>query len=261
MKKPSFFGALLWLVIIWACIGFIYTPHDPQSQAFTTERLTGPSAGHLLGIDGLGRDLFSCIWVGSANSIAMGLLATLGNLLIAGAFLYTEQRSPAWFSRLLLSFISGWLAIPVLFIALLLLVYFEQGPKTLIIAAALGNVPFTFRQLRVLWRHQKETLYVQASRVLGSRSWNLFRKTIWPNLRPDVVGLSKLIFAFSLLEVSGLAFLGLMGDPDFAELGSILRQNKSYLLADPWQVIWPGVFLSGVLWLVQLSRSEAETWS
>ena len=257
-RRTPLFDIFLGLVLLWACIGLLYTPYDPLSQAFTNDRLSGPSTGHWLGIDGLGRDLFSRIWLGSGNSILMGMIATFGNLLLSSLLLTIEQRSPSWFSRLLLSFIAGWLAIPVLFIALLLLVYIEQGPTTLIIAAALGNVPFTFRQLRVLWRHLKETLYVQASRVIGSRSWNLFRKTIWPNLKPDVVGLGKLIFAFSLLEVSGLAFLGLIGDPDFAELGSILRQNKSYLLANPWQIIWPGVFLSGILLLVQLSRSEAD---
>ena len=256
-RRTPLFDIFLGLVLLWACIGLLYTPYDPLSQAFTNDRLNGPSIGHWLGIDGLGRDLFSRIWRGSGNSILMGMIATFGNFLLSSLLLTIEQRSPSWFSRLLLSFIAGWLAIPVLFIALLLLVYIEQGPTTLIIAAALGNVPFTFRQLRVLWRHLKETLYVQASRVIGSRSWNRFRKTIWPNLKPDVVGLGKLIFAFSLLEVSGLAFLGLIGDPDFAELGSILRQNKSYLLANPWQIIWPGVFLSGILLLVQLSRSEA----
>ena len=258
MNRTRLFDLVLGVVLLWALVGLFFTPYDPLSQAFTTDRLTGPSSEHWLGVDGLGRDLFSRIWLGTGNSISMGLLATVGNLVLAGLFLVCEQRAPDWLGRILLSFIAGWLAIPVLFIALLLLVYFDQGPTTLIIAAALGNVPFAFRQLRVLWRHQKETLYVQASLVLGSRSWRLFLKTIWPNLRPDIAGLSKLIFAFSVLEVSGLAFLGLIGDPDFAELGSILRQNKSYLLADPWQVIWPGVFLSGVLLLVQLSRSEAE---
>jgi len=256
--RARIFDLLLGLVLIWALAGLFFTPFDPLSQAFTEDRLSGPTSSHWLGIDGLGRDLFSRIWLGSGHSIIMALAATAGNLLLAGGLLFLEQKAPAWCSRFLLSFIAGWLAIPVLFIALLLLVYFDQGPGTLVVAAALGNVPFAFRQLRVLWRHQKETLYVQASRVLGSRSWNLFRKTIWPNLRPDVSGLGKLIFAFSMLEVSGLAFLGLVGDPDFAELGSILRQNKSYLLADPWQVVWPGLFLSGILLLVQLSRSEAE---
>lgn len=247
---------MLGAVAIWAFAGLIHTPFDPLSQAFTAERLAGPSPGHWLGIDGLGRDLYSRIWLGSGNSVSMGIIAMAGNLILASALLLLEQRAPGWLSRLILSTISGWLAIPVLFIALILLIYFKQGPATLIFAVALGNVPFSFRQLRVLWLHQKETLYVQASRVLGARSWKLLQKTIWPNMQPDVVGLAKLIFSFSVLEISGLAFLGLMGDPDFAELGSILRQNKSYLLADPLQVVWPGVFLSGILLLVQLSRSR-----
>ena len=256
MKASRIFDLLLGAVALWAFVGLIYTPFDPLSQAFTAERLAGPSPGHWLGIDGLGRDLYSRIWLGSGNSISMGFIAMAGNLMLAGAILLLEQRAPGWMSRLILSTISGWLAIPVLFIALILLIYFEQGPATLMVAVALGNVPFTFRQLRVLWLHQKETLYVQASRVLGARSWKLLQKTIWPNLQPDVFGLAKLIFSFSVLEISGLAFLGLMGDPDFAELGSILRQNKSYILADPLQVVWPGVFLSGILLLVQLSRSR-----
>ncbi|MBH53507.1 MAG: hypothetical protein CMI18_04075 [Opitutaceae bacterium] len=258
MNRTRLFELLLGLILLWAFVGFFYTPLDPLSQDYTGNRLSGPSFSHLLGVDGLGRDLFSRIWLGSGHSILMGLVATVGNLALAALILFAEQKAPAWFSQFILSFVSGWLAIPVIFIALLLLVFLEQGPGTLVIAAALGNVPFTFRQLRVLWLYQKETLYVQASLVLGSQSWNLFRRTIWPNLKPDVSGLSKLIFAFSLLEVSGLAFLGLIGDPDFPELGSILRQNKSYLLADPWQVIWPGIFLSGILLLVQLSRSEQE---
>ncbi len=256
MKASRIFDCVLGAVFLWAIIGLFHTPFDPLAQAFTAERLAGPSPEHWLGIDGLGRDLYSRIWLGSGNSISMGLIAMAGNLLLAGALLLVEQRAPGWLSRFILSTVSGWLAIPVLFIALILLIYWEQGPVTLICAVALGNVPFAFRQLRVLWLHQRETLYVQASRVLGSRSWMLFRKTIWPNLQPDVVGLAKLAFSFSVLEISGLAFLGLIGDPDFSELGSILRQNKSYLLADPLQVVWPGVFLSGILLLVQLSRSR-----
>lgn len=61
-----------------------------------------------------------------------------------------------------------------------------------------------------------------------------------------------------MLEVSGLVFLAIIWDPNFAELGSVLRQNKSSLLVDLRQVIWPGAFLFGILWLVQLSRSEAD---
>ena len=132
-----------------------------------------------------------------------------GNLLLAGALLLLEQRAPGWLSRFILSTISGWLAIPVLFIAPDFIDLFQARtvyPDLCGWRWATCRLPS--RQLRVLWLHQKETLYVQASRVLGSRSWMLFRKTIWPNLQPDVLGLAKLVFSFSVLEISGLAFLG-----------------------------------------------------
>ncbi len=247
---------LLVAVIAWALIGLLYTPYDSYAQDYTGRVFEKPSLEHWFGIDALGRDQFSRIWQGSGSSVSMGVIATLANLLIAGLLLVVEQNSPPWLKRAIQSIVAGWLAIPVMFVALLFLVYFSQGPGVLIAAAALGNVPFTFRQLRILWLHQKETLYVKASVVLGSRSWGLFRKTIWPNLKPDVWGLSRLVFAFSVLEISGLAFLGLLGDPDFPELGSILRFNKSYITTDWLQIFWPVLFLSGILFIVQLTRAK-----
>ena len=71
------------------------------------------------------------------------------------------------------------------------------------------------------------------------------------------MGLAKLILAISILELSGLAFLGLIGDPDFPELGAILKQNQSYLFRNPMLVAWPGLILSTLLFLVHLSKSRS----
>ena len=51
----------------------------------------------------------------------------------------------------------------------------------------------------------------------------------------------------------GLTFLGLTGDPDYAELGAMLRQNQAYLFQQPMLVVWPGILLSGLLLVVHLS--------
>jgi ABC-type dipeptide/oligopeptide/nickel transport system permease subunit len=66
--------------------------------------------------------------------------------------------------------------------------------------------------------------------------------------------LCRLLFAISALELSGLAFLGLIGDPDFAELGSILKQNQAYVYQAPMLVVLPGSFLSLILLSVHLTR-------
>jgi len=257
-KHRSIWQWILAVGIALALVALLWTPYDTQSQAFAEMKLAGSSWAHWMGLDGLGRDLFSRVWLGTANSIWMGGVAMLGNLLLASALLWMEQKSPPWLSRLFLSFIAGWLAIPVVFIGLILLIFMNQSPGTLVLAAILGNVPFSFRQIRILWLHEKEALYIQASRVVGADAWRIFRRNAWPNLWPDLASLAKLIFSFAVLELSGLAFLGLIGDPDFPELGAMLRQNRSDLFLAPQTVIWPGLALVGLLGLVQLSRGKKD---
>jgi peptide/nickel transport system permease protein len=113
-----------------------------------------------------------------------------------------------------------------------------------------GGAPFGYRQLRTMWLEQTGALYVLASRALGAQPWHIGWFTIWPNIRPQVAALARLMFAVGVLELSGLSFLGLAGDPDLVELGALLRQNQSELFLQPWLVIWPGVVLSGLLLLV-----------
>ena len=249
---------LVWIVLGLAILGLFYTPYDPGEQQFRESAFAEPSWNHWFGIDGLGRDFGSRLWRGAGNSVAMGLAALFLNFAFAGSLLLPEQRGPAWMGRLIGLAIGVWVAVPVIFIGLVLLVFLRPSPGALVLAAALGNVPLAFRQLRVMWVEQGRAPYVEASVVLGAEGWFLFRYTIWPNLKADLIALSKLVFAISLLELSGLAFLGLLGDPDFPELGSLLRQNQAYLFKDPGLVVWPGILLSGILLLVHLSRTSLD---
>jgi peptide/nickel transport system permease protein len=156
--------------------------------------------------------------------------------------------------------VSAGLALPVLFVGLVLLVFLPQSPWTLVLACALGGVPFGFRQLRVMWIEQAGALHVVASRALGGTRAHIVRFAIWPNLRPQAVALTKLLFAAGVLELSGLSFLGLSGDPDFAELGSILKWHQKFLLSgQPALVLWPGLLLSGLLLVVHLSNVRSRT--
>lgn len=248
----------LGLLVAVLLAGLFYTPHDPMAQSFLEERLTGPSWEHPMGVDGLGRDVASRIWIGGAHTLLMGIAATCGAWLAALVLLVVEQSGPGLVRRAIRQTVGVWIAVPVLFVGLLLLVFLRPSPETLVLAAGAGSVPLVFRQLRVLWLEQKKAEYVTAGIVLGTGKWRLFHRNIWPNLRPDVWAVAKLVFALSVLELSGLAFLGLIGDPDFAELGALLRENQRYLFQRPSLAIWPGVVLSGLLIAVQLSGVRSE---
>jgi peptide/nickel transport system permease protein len=250
-------GAAGWLLsawIAWALFGLVWTPFDPQAQAFMEARLAGPAAGHWLGVDGLGRDVLSRVWCGSGWTVLLGGAAAAGALLAAAGMLALERRGPVAGRALLRSLAAAGLAMPVMLVGFVLLVFLPKSAWTLVLACAIGAAPFAFRQLRVLWGEQAGALHVLASRALGATRWHVGWFSIWPNLRPQAAALVRLLFAMSVLELSGLSFLGLTGDPDLPELGAILRQNQAEFFRQPWLVIWPGVLLSGLLLVVHVSN-------
>lgn len=241
--------------MVWSLGGLMYTPHDPMDQSFQAVMLGAERASsiHLLGFDGLGRDFFSRLWRGSGNTVGMACLSVALTCVMAVLLLLVANRMGRWAERVVPALISIWVTVPVVLIGLLLLLFLRPSPFSLVLAAALGTVPLAYRQMQVLWRDQANALYVESSIVIGTTGWDLFRKTIWPNLQPDILALLRMVFALAVLELSGLAFLGLIGDPDFPELGLILRQNLPYLGIQTDLLIWPGVLLSGILLSVHLA--------
>lgn len=249
--KPAHW--LLAGVLALVLAGLLWTPHGPGAQEFRAQALAAPSWAHPLGVDGLGRDQLSRVWRGTAHTAVMALAASAATLAGAGLLLAVARSLPRAPGQALDLAVSAWVAVPTIFSALVLIVFLAPSPATLVLAAAVGNVPLAYRQLRVAYLEQRDAPYAEASRALGANRWQFFRRTLWPNLWPDVQALGRLCFALAALELAGLAFLGLIGDPDFAELGAILRQNQPALARAPWLVVFPGAALSGLLLLVHLT--------
>ena len=256
-RIPRAPNVLLMLWIVGALAGLVWTPYDPHLQSFRDRVLAGPSTAHWFGIDWVGRDVLSRVWNGSGHTVVLGAAAALGSLAIAALLLAAERCGPRALAQIIRTLVSASLALPVFLVGLVLLVFLPPSPWTVVLGCALGGVPFAFRQLRVMWIEQTGALYVLASRALGGTRWHVAWFAIGPNIRPQAASLARLLFAMGVLEFAGLSFLGLNGDPDFTELGTMLRQNKDLLLSQPVLVLWPGMFLSGLLLVVHAAGRQA----
>jgi len=254
MKRGGVLSLVLGGWIVWAIAGLVWTPYDPRATAHLDIAGQGSSAAHWMGVDMLGRDVLSRVWHGSGQTVVLGGAAAAGALALAVLLLVVERRGPRAVRRLVRSLTAAALALPVVFVGMLLLVFLPASPWTLVLACALGGAPFAFRQLRVVWLEQVDALHVTASRALGAGWRHLLVFSLWPNLRPEAAALVRLLFAASVLELSGLSFLGLAGDPDLTELGALLRRHQGELFRQPTLVLWPGLFLSGLLLLVHLTN-------
>ncbi len=236
--------------------GKVFAPHDPYDQAFLGVDGNTFSWTHPFGIDHLGQDVFSRVWVGGANSLWFAFMASLSTMAIAGFLLVIERVGGRWVSQCIRSVVSLGIALPVLLLGLLFMIFLPREPMTLVWAIAIAGAPFAFRQLRVMWLEQQAAGYVVASRAIGGDRWHVVRFSILPNLKPQFVELWKVVYAIGILELSSLTFLGLGGDQNWAELGSLLRGYQKHLIVQPMLVVWPGLALCGVLLTIRQLRSE-----
>lgn len=237
-------------------LGLFWTPYDPYEQSFFDLRVSGSSPEHWLGVDRLGQDYLSRIWRGAANSILFAILGSVASLAVSGLLLTLQERGGLLLGKAVRSLVSFGIAMPAIFIGLLIVTFMERGGGALTIAIGVAGVPFAFRQLRVIWGELTSTAYYEASRAIGGSTRHRLYFTIWPNLWPQLLGLWKLVFAFALLELSSLTYLGLASDPNWAELGTLLREGQKLLIHSPAFVVWPGVVLCFTLGLVRWVDSE-----
>jgi peptide/nickel transport system permease protein len=207
-----------------------------------------PSLLHPFGTDPLSRDLLSRVVTGARVSLAVAFLAvalsmTLGALVGVAAGYLGDTVDAA-----LMRLVDGALAIPRLFLLLLVLAVWERVP-VLMLVVFIGTTGWfgTSRLVRAEVLRIREESFVQAAEALGARR----RRIIFRHLLPNAVG--PLLVAATLgvgdviLVEAGLSFLGLGVQPPTPSWGGMILDAKSVLVTAPWNAIFPGLAILGTV--------------
>ncbi|MCA9100470.1 MAG: ABC transporter permease [Planctomycetales bacterium] len=235
------------LLIVVGMIGVglaapLIAPYDPLELVATP--LEVPSAQHWLGTDSLGRDVLSRVIYGARTSIAaaavsvsVALAAGVSAGAVAGYF-------GGWIDTLIMRGIDVLLSFPGILVALLVVVALEPGWPSVMIAVGLINVPLFCRQARAAVLSIRHHDYVEAAIAAGADTGYVLTRAIMPNLVPRMIVLTTLALGTAIIEVAGLSFLGLSGEVDVAEWGTMLTVAKSHLRVSIWPALAPGLAIS-----------------
>jgi len=235
-------GGMVLTFVLAALLADFVSPY--AIQAAGGQVAAPPSSEHLLGTDALGKDVLTRVIHGSRLSLVAGLVSILLAVSIGapwGALAgYFGGRADA----LLMRSVDVALAFPSILIALLLAAAWQPSWFTVIVAVGLINVPSFARQVRATVLTVTQLEYVAASRALGASTVHILTHAILPALVSPIVVLATLSLGTAILEVAGLAFLGLGGDPTAAEWGSMLSQAKDFWSSNVWFAVAPGLAIS-----------------
>jgi peptide/nickel transport system permease protein len=226
------------VVVLCALTGTLFAPHDPAAQDLALG-VQGPGGGHLLGTDASGRDVLSRLIAGTRTAVLGPLVVVLGSAALGSLFGLAAGYRGGWVDSLTMRTVDLAYALPGLLLAIVILGVLGGGYPVAILVLLVLTVPYDTRIIRGAALHQRTLPYVDAARTLGLSPRRIMWRHIWPNLLPLLVANGFLNFAFTLVALSGLSFLGLGAGPASPDWGRSINDNLTLLQANPLATLAP----------------------
>ncbi|MFC6673426.1 ABC transporter permease [Marinobacterium aestuariivivens] len=204
-------------------------------------RFAGPSAEHWLGLDHLGRDVFSRLLYGGQFSVSIAAI-TLVLSAVVGTLLGTiSGRVGGIVDELIMRTVDLLISFPDVLVALFLVAILGPGYGTLILALVVtGWTPFA-RLARGLALEINAKDYIRAAEILNcSRSFIIIHHVI-PNVLRPLATIAFLRFGHKLITVGSLSFLGLGVQPPDTDWAAMLSEALPYLDRAPLLMLIPGL--------------------
>jgi peptide/nickel transport system permease protein len=248
-RKPlGAVGAVLLLAfIVVAILAPALATHDPDLNNYRA-RVKPPSAEHWFGTDGFGRDIYSRVVYGARLSMYVGVLATLLGTTLGALAGLLSGFSGGRIDQFIQRCADVLFTLPGLVLAMAIVTMLGPSMLNVVIAIAIPRLPSTNRVIRSAVLAAKESLYVEASRAIGCRSWRIMLRHLLPNVTAPYIVIATAGLSGAILVEASLSFLGLGVPPPAPSWGRMLSvEGMRYFETAPWMAIFPGIFISAAV--------------
>jgi peptide/nickel transport system permease protein len=186
-----------------------------------------PSAEAWLGLDNLGRDLFTRLLYGGRITLLVALAATLLAMVIGCTLGFTAAIAGGLVDTVLARAIDAVLGIPTLIFALVLLSVLGTSIPVLIGTIACLASTRVFRLSRAIGGNIVALDYFEAARLRGEGVPWLLAFEVLPNALAPLTAEFGLRLCANFLFIAALSFLGLGIQPPLADWGGMVRDNAA----------------------------------
>lgn len=253
------------LIGLWVMIGFSlliilgpflapYSPLEQNTDALLIPPAWAPNGGidHVLGTDGLGRDILSRVIHGSRVTFGISLFLVVLAMAVGIALGAFAGMSRGVQSSVLNHLLDSMMAIPTLLIAIIIVAILGPGLVNSMWAITLALIPQFIHFTRDAVRSEASKEYVIAARLDGASSLHIFIYSILPNLAEMLVVQGTLALSIAILDISALGFLNLGVQAPNAELGAMLSEGLDIAYIAPWSIAAPGAAIFLVIMSVNV---------
>src|SRR5262245_55720641 len=244
-------GLLIGAALACALLGVRVAPYDPLRYD-TRAILRGPSGGHWLGTDPLGRDVLSQLVGGARISMVVGVVSVGAGLAIGTAIGLGAGRRVGRLADLVMRAMDALLVFPSLVLAMAITAFLGVSLWNVIGALAVTFVPTFAIVVRGEVLSLREREFVASAWALGAGTGRVMWRHLLPSVSDVLLVQASVGIGAAILTEASLSFLGLGVPPPALSWGRMLREGYSYLLIAPWISIVPGAAIFLVVLAFQL---------
>lgn len=257
LRQPTLLFAYIFLVlvIVAALYPELFTDFDPY-RSIRGARLKPPGALYWFGTDHMGRDLFTRVVFGTAESIKAVILAVLLGCCVGSTVGLIAAYVGRWVDDVLMRAMDVLLAVPSLLVSLAIINALGFGTVNVAIAVGIASVASFARVMRSEALRIRSMPYVEAATFSGVGHFRVLRRYIVPNAFGPVLSLATIEIGWAVLSVSALSFLGFGAPPPTPEWGALVANGREYMGSAWWLTTLPGVVIAlSVLSVNRIARS------
>jgi peptide/nickel transport system permease protein len=244
--KPALIGSVVLILLVLTAVFANPIGHVSPSSIDLRAARSAPSAAHPLGVDLVGRDVWSRLVHASQVSLEVGIGAvavyvSIGVILgaIAGGYGKAVESLILRIADMVMSF-------PLLIFVLVVVAL--VGPSLLNVILVVGFLgwPPVARLVRGQFLALRESDFVLAARALGASNERVIVRHILPNTLGIVLVAATFGVANAILIEASLSFLGMGVQPPTPSWGNMLADAQSLPVLEnmPWLWVPPGLAIA-----------------
>jgi peptide/nickel transport system permease protein len=225
-------GALvvLTLVVLVAIFAPLISPYDPLVGDPTMRLLPPGTPGHLLGLDGQGRDILSRLIWGGRYSLSVAIVPVLCAGMVALVLGMVAGYSGGRWGELVMRVLDVVFAFPIVLFAIAIAAVLGPGLVNSMLAIGITLVPYMARVVYTATVQESAKDYVEAARAAGLTEVEILGKQLLPNVLSPLVVYATTLAGLVIVLAAGLSFLGVGITPPAPDWGVMTSDGREVLL-------------------------------
>ncbi|CCH28072.1 ABC transporter permease [Actinosynnema sp. NPDC047251] len=267
--RPVFWVSVsvILLVVLMALFPRLFAPGEPYAAVLSRSR-QGPSADAWFGFDQQGYDIYTRVVHGTRASIVVGLLATIGVVVLGSAIGILAGFYGKWVDAVVSRIADIFVGVPFVLGAIVILTTvnaedLDVGPVRIVaqvvLSIAVLSWPVSMRIMRSTAIAAKQQDYVKAARALGASPRRIITKHMLPNCVAPVLVYSTIALGAFIGAEATLTYLGIGLRNPVVSWGVLINDATKYVRVAPHALLFPAGFLTAtVLAFVMLGDAVRE---